>query len=170
MLHRFSMVLRQSSRVVIETRLTSQARVRIARILVRSLELGWRLDTIVCGCRCHHRESITRRSREFEVVLVGRLEELRANWLRWWAASKGCRVTAGRVAAVVDFVNSSAAAGHGDHAETWSGHLRKGVVDLGEKQGEVSLLATAESGYEGEELVEVIARTVLESVLLEGYA
>jgi len=73
------------------------------------------------------------------------LEELLADGLRGWAASKGCRVAAGRVAAVVDFVDSAAAAGHRDHAETWCGHLRECVVDFGEKKGKVSLLATAES-------------------------
>jgi hypothetical protein len=128
------------------------------------------LNAIVRRRRCHHGEPITRRSRELKVILVSGLEELRTNGLRGWAASKGCRVTAGRVAAVVDFVDSAATAGHGDHAESWCGHLRESVVDLGEKQGEVSLLATTESRYEGEELVEVIAGTVLESVLLEGYA
>jgi hypothetical protein len=155
---------------VVKARLSSQSRIRITRVLIRSLELSWRLNAIVGRRRCHHGKSITRRSRKFEIILVSRLEELRANGLRRWATSKGSRVTTGRVAAVVDFIDSAATARHGDHAKSWSGHLREGVVDLGEKQGEISLLATTESGYEGEELVEVIAGAVLESVLLEGYA
>ena len=160
----------EASRVVVKARLASQARIRITRILIRGLELRRRLDAIVRRCRCHHREPVTRRSRKLEIVLVCRLKQLRADGLRWWTASEGCRVTAGRVAAIVDFVDSAATAGHRDHAESWSRHLREGVVDLGEEQGEVSLLAATESGYEREELVEVIAGAVFESVLLEGYA
>lgn len=111
------------------------------------------------------------RDQGFEVLAaVRRLVQLLLAHGLGRRAAKRRRVAAVRVAAVVDFVNSAPARGHRDHAVARHGHGWKRVVYLGEEQGQVALLATAERGDERQELVEVVPGSVLECVLFEWHA
>lgn len=114
---------------------------------------------------------------EIEWLSLTYLLDVGVRGAEWWRAKRGS-VVAGRIAAMslrllfVEFLYSSSMrlAWVWCEGVAWCWHRGESVIDLRDEEWEVALASASETADKGEELVKIVAWSVLEAVLIDWYA